>query len=964
MAVHWDVTGGNGGSEGGHGDGGDGGEGGSGGASHTWSEDIKIDVRYQDGSHSHTDTKTIHHTRPAGHGGAGGQGGTCHGDSLSPGRDGPPGFGEITVISRDGGAIMYPSRYNLVVTEFEVIDENDDGINEPGEHLIISNIVVSNTGGMPSPKTGKLQVLVQRSKWLEPIFVPLDLPGEIAPGETVQVDGTLRAFIKNETASRALGTLLHAKDTVSLRTYSERLQRDVPEFNGEVAVVYEYPLLMTAPKFLDCVAKGDMVTFSWTIQNISTKEHGRLSVIGRETGTHLSDPGGMFELQRASYETPHDLVDMIDVLEPGETMPITVEFRVSDLVDDFTTGSMLINLMLADPSTHALRSVVSFDLRIQVSPSYRYNPDAHFLLVINAQSPNAFVLQILHFIEYGLRLDVDVFNLSLNGAFVATDEKGEEYAVLSNYTGKSVIILGNTMNYFQNGVREPWELLDVGQAFSLACHGTGFLVVAPSNKDSLKGFAHLLSIPSSAIGEVSPPTPCTDVKDALKKLVAATDSSTPSRLTLPIKKKVLQKLDKTIASKAKAVHQSLQKAFPLRRFVVAPDENVDPKQGVLNIIEGLSHGAHLVASMQEYSKAPILSEYHIVMFAHLLPFKDRCAMFWNLVRLPAVDEDAGVDAAIVYAGSQLTPTTSRSDAEEEHLVSGKACSAIAWSISTQLASEVTRFTAGSGSGSPSLLPQLPLLRQFVASAPKALLPADATLAPLLHILGHLRGVTSSLTFGQSFGQNLTGPGKRRKKVRAVVLAQVSEPLVKLCVVPVVEKAVKGSKVTKVKGPAALVADGEAATKKRLVQLKKANPGLGRVGNVEEFAFGTLEGLTMTTGARFWDLVNGKAGSAVVMGKEEFGKLKVQQMHRQVRLAEDVEFSSERLRNMITKVPLVEVSGVANSPAEVDGLDELDELTLENVDQIRGVGFAVGEVDAILGGKLASAVVVDEIRVMV
>ncbi|KAK0708516.1 hypothetical protein B0H67DRAFT_590447 [Lasiosphaeris hirsuta] len=858
---------------------------------------------------------------------------------------------------------MYPSRYNLVVKEFEVTDENDDGINEPGEHLIISNIVVTNTGGMPSPQAGQLQILVQRSKWLEPIFVPLHLPGEIAPGETVQVDGTLRAFIKNETASRALGTLLHAKDTVSLRTYSDRLQRDVPEFHGEVDVVYQYPLLMTAPKFLDCVAKGDTVTFSWTIQNISTKDHGRLSVMGRETGTLLSDPGGMFELQRASHETPHNLVDMIDVLEPGEKMPITVEFRVSDLVDDFTTGSMLIDLTLADPSTNELRSVVSFDLRIQVSPSYRYNPAAHFLLVINAQSPNAFVLQILHFIEYGMRLDVDVFNLSLNGAFVATDEKGEEYAVLSNYTGKSVIILGNRMNYFQSGVREPWELLDVGQAFSLACRGTGFLVVAPTNKDSLKGFAHLLSIPSSATGAISPPTPSTDIKDALKKLVAATDSPIPSRLTLSIKKKVLQKLDKTIASKAKSVHQALKKAFPLRRFVVATDENVDPKQGVLNIIEGLPHGANLVASMQEYSRAPVLSEYHIVMFAHLLPFKERCAMFWNLVRLPAADRSAGVNAATVYAGSQLTPTGVSRDAEEEHLVSGKVCSAIAWSVSTQLASEVTRFTAGSGSGSPSLLPQLPLLRQFVASAPKVPLPPDATLAPLLHILGHLCGVTSSLTIGQTFGQNLTGPGKRRKKVRAVVLGQVSEPLVKLCPVPPpAEKPAKGTKVAKVKGPAALVADGEAATKKRLVQLKKSNPGLGRVGNVEEFAFGVLEGLTMTTGARFLDLVNGKAGSVVVMGREEFGKLQVQQVHRQVRLAEDVEFSSERLRNMITKVPLVEVSGVANSPdspAEVDGLDG---LPLEDVDRILGNVFATGEVSGILGNKQPPAVEVDEIRV--
>jgi hypothetical protein len=34
-----------------------------------------------------------------------------------------------------------------VVKDFDVIDENNDGINEPGEHLIVRNIVVRNAGG-------------------------------------------------------------------------------------------------------------------------------------------------------------------------------------------------------------------------------------------------------------------------------------------------------------------------------------------------------------------------------------------------------------------------------------------------------------------------------------------------------------------------------------------------------------------------------------------------------------------------------------------------------------------------------------------------------------------------------------------------------------------------------------------------------------------------------------------------
>jgi len=40
----------------------------------------------------------------------------------------------------------YTSRYRLIVKSFDVIDENEDGINEPGEYLHVKNIVVENTG--------------------------------------------------------------------------------------------------------------------------------------------------------------------------------------------------------------------------------------------------------------------------------------------------------------------------------------------------------------------------------------------------------------------------------------------------------------------------------------------------------------------------------------------------------------------------------------------------------------------------------------------------------------------------------------------------------------------------------------------------------------------------------------------------------------------------------------------------
>lgn len=374
-------------------------------------------------------------------------------------------------------------------------------------------------------------------------------------------------------------------------------------------------------------------------------------------------------------------MDMVDCLEPGETTALAVDFQVSELVEEFTTGNMLVSLLLSDPHTGKLRSVVSFDLRIQISPSYRYNPSARFLLVINASAPNAFVLQIIHFIQLGLHLDVDLFNLSLSGSFI-TPDTGQD--VLPNYSGKTIILLGNTMNYFQDGTREPWELMDVGQAFRLAKHGTTYMVIAPSNTTSLSGFAHLLAMPGSVL-EDSAPENASSVKEMLTKFstpptLARTSPATP--ILVPIKKQFLRSMDKSLAAGAKAVQHKLTDTFPLRRFLVAPygvgDDGPKAKQREIVVREGLPHQTKFVASLEPFQigphrTAPVLSEYNMALLLHSLPFADQCAMFWNVV---GVDTTFGVDAELVYAGERLAHLSqcgTRAEAHQERRVSGKVC---------------------------------------------------------------------------------------------------------------------------------------------------------------------------------------------------------------------------------------------------------------------------------------------------
>lgn len=672
----------------------------------------------------------------------------------------------------------------------------------------------------------------------------------------------------------------------------------------------------------------------------------------------------MFDFKRAPPETPHDIMDMIEVLQPGETAPVTVDFQVSELVNEFTTGNMVINLMLSDPHTKKMRNVVSFDLRIQISPSYRYNPAAGFLLVINGSSPNAFVVQIIDFIQHGLHLAVDVFNLSLTGSFQAADTRNQ---VLLNYAGKTILILGNTMNYFQRGQRDPWEMLDVAQTFALAREGTAFLVISPSNTQSLKGFVHLLAAGGAASEGCLAPDPSGDpgnnvagspsheaatvanIKDLLAKLTSSTSGSPPinngnnnnnnnttTSLSLQVKKKALRKLSKTLTSTAKTAQQKLTNTFPLRRFLVGPclsgpdagTSGAGVKTASLTITEGLPHRAKFLASLQPLSPGgTALSEYTVALLTHSLPFPEQCRIFWKL--------SAGQRDALHPDGGMLSSGPSSSSTEDTMaaavVVGGKALSSLlSWCISAQLASELAFFhSSGSGVSGRPLLPQLPLLHTFVSSAPK---PSSTTTTTsvssnngpelvafatsLAQILGVVGGVVAPLSFSQRMGGNLTSAGKRRKKVQKLVGAEVSGPLVKVLVAA--DKSFAPSKTSgkvpkeqgglvKEKPVEEEVKDAERGIKGKLVDIKKRNPAIDCIARAHELACILLgEAVGNGSSARYWDVLNdpetraGHDKMVRVLTREEYLQLKQRYAERRERVREDAEFSFARLKGMVSK----------------------------------------------------------------
>lgn len=192
---------------------------------------------------------------------------------------------------------------------------------------------------------------------------------------------------------------------------------------------------------------------------------------------------------------------------------------------------------------------------------------------------------------------------------------------------------------------------------------------------------------------------------------------------------------------------------------------------------------------------------------------------------------------------------------------------------------------------------------------------------------------------------MTGAGKRRKKVRNMLISDISEPLLAKIKSPApvanIEHdnpdAANNKKIKKSTTPtlAQTLADSETTIKKHLTDLRKNNPHLDRVARAHELSCTILSQLTTKPGARFIDLINGTTTPSVnskgtrtttkVVGRDDYVKLKLRQTQRTSNLANDVAFSSERLRNMVTKTsePVTPVS-----PVVVQLEEDLSRLLLE------------------------------------
>jgi hypothetical protein len=220
------------------------------------------------------------HSKPPARNGADGPRGWAPKSPLHSGNPGNSGNGSFVVFDAyDPFAHQtYTSTFEFRLVDFDVADENSDGIFEPGECALISTLQVENantsSNGMPTPLTG-IPATLRSCAWLTKVQGrdKVWLPRNIAPRQTkITTRDTIWAKIESPPASSIANQIFVAHEQIHLDATIPDIDRPVNNFNHSRAITIRYPLFLEPGriKCLESIPFGSSCSIKWPVSRLSS----------------------------------------------------------------------------------------------------------------------------------------------------------------------------------------------------------------------------------------------------------------------------------------------------------------------------------------------------------------------------------------------------------------------------------------------------------------------------------------------------------------------------------------------------------------------------------------------------------------------------------------------------------------------------------------------------------------------
>lgn len=490
MLVKHSVRGGEGGRAGTHGQGGSAGSGGSGGSSYSWSESED----YTD-SNGQRQTRSTSHYNSGGSAGPSGNDGRSGAGHLMAGREGRRGELSVAVQGAGGAVGRYSSFYDMRLGSLAHDSENQDGVHEPEERIFVKDIVVVNSGGMPTP-TRPIQIRLLENEWVVPENAQIDIPKRLESGEQIVLPGPL-SFIVKPVQITSPSEAFSGEGNIQLAATLPAVSRVFEAFDsafdpslGRFAV--RFPLQLSPIEALHSMAAGEQARLAFSLFNVSKRSFGERGEVPRLVAWNLALEDSQVDASQVSFElTSHDaalasgesleagIARFVDLIEPGKPIELAGTIGLSADARPYEAVRFLLALKLGRPNApSSLNRIHLQAFVVRVAERFRSCEQADVVLIVHNRTQRD-ELDAWKSVASQMDLQCAVWDVSLEGHFDLDRTVGS--SVLSqHFEGKTLIVLNGGFDT-PRGERNAYELAEADALLQHAARGGSTVVIGSKN---------------------------------------------------------------------------------------------------------------------------------------------------------------------------------------------------------------------------------------------------------------------------------------------------------------------------------------------------------------------------------------------------------------------------------------------------------------------------------------------------
>ena len=474
------------------------------------------------------------------------------GAQALPGQDGKD--GEFCIEVLDGEThLKYDRIFDLNLLKFQLTPVKQDGIIEPGCRVLVSSIEIRNIGGMPTPRGVLAYIkpdycgppMLNRPSWVVSegydrfVQLPLGLEpnvttvvqcatvdpkpdGRIAP--EINAAGEYLAFcVAPVDPVLALSTLpnrhLHGEAfavtaSLTIRAQMTPFGRDFGVFVNSMPFNITYPVKINPVTHLPAIPPGGNTLVSFSVSNVSLREYGQDSEIGRVVIIKATYTGGNLGASKVQFvpivdqnpTSPIDLnqptADVAQILWPiprlsaGETCNLSGCLSLLEDAEPYTTAKFSVDLLLGEISNpkNAIR-IQQRQMSVSASTLYKKTPNSGILLVVNQQTTGKEFeawKELAGFI-FGDKNPagvVDAWDISQEGDFDLNTVLKSGSTLTKDWQSGTIVVLDNPFDNFRTRTAHQakhdsaLQYVYPDQLAEAVFNGTHFCVVSPLLEES------------------------------------------------------------------------------------------------------------------------------------------------------------------------------------------------------------------------------------------------------------------------------------------------------------------------------------------------------------------------------------------------------------------------------------------------------------------------------------------------